>query len=220
MADDEREQFELVYRQNFRAVLRYALARVEPEAARDAAAETFLIAWRRFGEVPAEPAAWLFGVARKVIAGQLRSDARREALRDRLVLTWSHDAQADPAEQVALRDSALSALARLGEFDREVLKLVAWDGLPAGVAAETLGMSRLNFAVRLHRARRRLAAALAVAGFAGPRLPARQPPQREQAPREQLPGKQYARSHVMARSGPEAIPGLQTPPASARKEHR
>ena len=37
MADDEREQFELVYRQNFRAVLRYALARVEPEAARDAA---------------------------------------------------------------------------------------------------------------------------------------------------------------------------------------
>jgi RNA polymerase sigma-70 factor, ECF subfamily len=217
VADDEREQFELVYRQNFRAVLRYALARVEPEAARDAAAETFLIAWRRFGEVPAEPAAWLFGVARKVIAGQLRSDARREALRDRLVLTWNHDAQADPAEQVALRDSALSALARLGEFDREVLKLVAWDGLPAGVAAEMLGMSRLNFAVRLHRARRRLAAALV---GAGPRLPPRQPPPLQQARREQLPGQQHARSHVMAGSRPEAIPGLQTPPASARKAHR
>jgi hypothetical protein len=36
----------------------------------DVTAETFLIAWRRLDDVPADPAAWLFGVARKVIAGQ------------------------------------------------------------------------------------------------------------------------------------------------------
>lgn len=162
MADDNRERFELLYHQNFRAVLRYALARLDPERARDVTAETFLIAWRRIGDVPAEPTAWLYGVARKVIAGQLRTDARRDALQDRLVLSGSNTA-ADPADQVTQRDSALGAVARLGELDREVLKLVAWDGLPARVAAEVLGMSRMNFAVRLHRARRRLDAELAAA---------------------------------------------------------
>jgi len=37
-----------------------------------------------------------------------------------------------------------------------VLRLVAWDGLDAAEAAEVLGVTRLAFAVRLHRARRRL----------------------------------------------------------------
>ena len=46
MADDEAERFEALYRQHFRGVLGYSLARLEPERAKDAAAETFLVAWR------------------------------------------------------------------------------------------------------------------------------------------------------------------------------
>jgi Sigma-70 region 2 len=79
-AEDVAGRFEALYRRHFRAVLRYALAPVEPESARDVTAETFLIAWRRLADVPEDAAPWLFGVARKVIAGQLRSDARRSAL--------------------------------------------------------------------------------------------------------------------------------------------
>jgi RNA polymerase sigma-70 factor (ECF subfamily) len=37
---------------------------------------------------------------------------------------------------------------------------VTWDGLSAAEAAVVLGVSRLAFAVRLHRARRRLERAL------------------------------------------------------------
>lgn len=48
MTDEAR--FELLYRQHFRAVLRYTLARLEPESAKDATEATFLIAWRRFAE--------------------------------------------------------------------------------------------------------------------------------------------------------------------------
>ena len=70
MTEDGERRFVAVYDRHFRPVLRYALARVGPEQASDVAAETFLIAWRRFGELPADPAAWLLGVARKVIAGQ------------------------------------------------------------------------------------------------------------------------------------------------------
>ena len=64
MADD-RERFERIYRENFRAVLRFALLRIDPERAKDVTAETFLVAWRRLGDVPAEPRAWLLGVARR-----------------------------------------------------------------------------------------------------------------------------------------------------------
>jgi RNA polymerase sigma factor (sigma-70 family) len=166
LADDDAERFEALYRQHFRGVLGYALARLEPERAKDAAAETFLVAWRRLGEIPAEPAGWLLGVARKVVGQQLRADSRRDALAERLASPgyreagWPAD-PADPADQVAQRDAALSALARLGERDREVLTLLAWHGLTSGQAAEVLGLTSLSFAVRLHRARRRLASALA-----------------------------------------------------------
>src|SRR5215472_829538 len=129
MTDDAAERFEVLYRQHFRAVLRYTLARVEPESAKDATAETFLIAWRRLPDVPDEPAPWLFAVARKVIAGQLRSRSRREALRARLEVTAAEGSGAgEIGEDVAERAVVLTAFGRLSENDREVLMLKAWDG--------------------------------------------------------------------------------------------
>ena len=59
-----------------------------------------------------------------------------------------------------------TAFAHLRENDREVLRLIAWDGLSSDVAAEVLGVSRIAFAVRLHRARRRFAAELTAADLA------------------------------------------------------
>jgi RNA polymerase sigma-70 factor (ECF subfamily) len=164
VTDDAAKRFEFIYRQHFRAVLRYALARLEPESAKDATAETFLIAWRRLPDVPADPAPWLFGVARKVIAGQLRSSTRREALHARLEVAGAGQTRADEIdEEVAERAAVLTALARLSENDREVLRLTAWDGLTSKVAADVLGVSRIALGVRLHRARRRFSAALGVA---------------------------------------------------------
>jgi RNA polymerase sigma factor (sigma-70 family) len=159
MADD-RERFERLYRENFRAVLRFAGTRVDPERAKDVAAETFLVAWRRLDAVPTEPRAWLFGVARRVIAGQLRSQTRREALASRLRTSHDEAAATDPAAALSDRDEALAAFATLGERDREVLRLVTWDGLGAAEAADVLNVTRLAFTVRLHRARRRLERAL------------------------------------------------------------
>jgi RNA polymerase sigma-70 factor (ECF subfamily) len=163
MTDDAAERFELLYRQHFRAVLRYTLARLEPESAKDATAETFLIAWRRLPDVPDDPAPWLFAVARKVIAGQRRSHSRREALRGRLAADAGQAGPGEIGEGVAQRAVVLTALARLNENDREALRLIAWDGLSSKAAAEVLGVTRLAFGVRLHRARRRFSAALAAA---------------------------------------------------------
>jgi RNA polymerase sigma-70 factor, ECF subfamily len=154
---DDRERFERIYRENFRAVLRFALARIDPDRAKDVAAETFFVAWRRLDDIPAEPRPWLFGVARRVIAGQFRSEARREALAVRMEGTQGRESEpADLAGLLADRDEVLAAFSMLGERDRDVLRLVAWDGLEAAEAADVLGVSRFAFAVRLHRARRRL----------------------------------------------------------------
>jgi RNA polymerase sigma-70 factor (ECF subfamily) len=170
--DQDQARFEEIYRRHFRSVLRYALARVDPERAKDVTAETFLVAWRRLPEIPAEPRPWLFGVARRVIAGQFRADTRREALTVRMqTVRDPRERVGDLADEVAERDAVLGAFARLGDLDREALRLVTWDGLTSRQAAEVLGLRRLTFAVRLHRARQRLANELAAVD--GPSSPVR-----------------------------------------------
>ena len=150
--------FDAVFRANYLDVLRYASRRSPTRAAaEDIAAETFAIAWRRFDAMPADALPWLLGVARHVILNQQRSDRRR----DRLVARLSAD-RSDPSEtssEQSLRD-VLDAFGRLSERDQEVLRLTAWEGLAASRGAVVLGCSRGAFAVRLHRARRRLAAEL------------------------------------------------------------
>jgi RNA polymerase sigma-70 factor (ECF subfamily) len=71
---------------------------------------------------------------------------------------------------VVERETALAAVAALPERDLEVLALVNWHGLEPRQAAQVMGCSAPALAVRLHRARRRLARALDTAAApAGPR---------------------------------------------------
>jgi RNA polymerase sigma-70 factor, ECF subfamily len=181
----DRARFEALYREHVQVVLRYALSRVPPEQAKDVVADTFLVAWRRFDDMPDEPTPWLLGVARRVLATQSRGDARRLALGARLVL-MTDDAAAvyDAGEQATDRQSALAAFRELSTTDQEVLRLMAWDGLSREQAADVLGVTRLSFAVRLHRARRRFAARLQAEDNG--ELPAAPPPARR-SPHPQRP---------------------------------
>jgi RNA polymerase sigma factor (sigma-70 family) len=156
--EHERERFERVFRGCYEAVYAYAARRVAPEAVQDVVSETFLVAWRRYAELEGEPLPWLYGIARRVAANQLRGSARREALRRRL----HTERPVSEAGELGARDPRLAAaLAALGERDREALRLVAWEGLDHRGAATTMGCSTGAFAVRVHRARRKLARALA-----------------------------------------------------------
>lgn len=161
MDEADRARFESLYRAHVRSVLRFALARVPADQANDVVADTFLVAWRRLREVPAEPLGWLLAVARNVLATQARSGARRAALGEKLAGGTLSELGDDVAEQSTERQCVLQAFAQLSEADREILRLVAWDSLTRDQAAEALGVTRLSFGVRLHRARRRFAAQLA-----------------------------------------------------------
>ncbi len=120
-------------------------------------------AWRRLEEAPADELPWLLGIARGVMANRRRGEARREALNDRLAATAMAEVELGP-DQSTGESAVVGALCSLNKSDQEVLLLVAWDGLDRARAAQVLGVSSAVFALRLHRARRRLARALAAQG--------------------------------------------------------
>jgi RNA polymerase sigma factor (sigma-70 family) len=161
----DRRRFEAIFEEHFDAVLGYAVARADLETAADAVAETFLVAWRRRGELPAQPRGWLLAVTRRTLADQRRARRRQASLTAKLAVEpLASAASDDPAEAVAERRTVLSALARLRPADQELLRLVAWDGLSPAEVGVVVGRSRATVAVRLHRARRRLVRELAAAG--------------------------------------------------------
>lgn len=159
------ERFEALWGEHAGAVLRYARRRVSADEAEDVLAETFVVAWRRVEEAPSYPLAWLLGITRRVAANTVRGRRRREALSERITAHTSPDqAQRDAAHEVDEVDQGvLAALGALRAGDRELLMLLAWDELEPAQAAQVLGCSTGALAVRLHRARRRFAAALASA---------------------------------------------------------
>lgn len=173
MTADCRDRFEEVFRAHHAAVRAYALRRTERTAAEDAVAETFLVAWRRFDDLPSDALPWLLAVARRMLANQHRGRSRRERLVERL--RGSTAAYVAPPSEPDAGHEALRALTELRPADREVLMLVAWDDLAAEQAAAVLGCTRAAFAQRLHRARRRFAAALETERAGEPCPPLRTP---------------------------------------------
>jgi RNA polymerase sigma factor (sigma-70 family) len=165
------ETFELLFREHYPLVRAYALRRAAPDAAQDAIAETFLVAWRRLEDVPEDALAWLYATARRVLANQRRSASRSAALEARIASAGPPAAMPDAAEHVADAELMRLALARLSDRSREALMLVAWEGLPGARAARAAGCSKAAFAVRLHRARAQLQSELAALEGNGPPAP-------------------------------------------------
>lgn len=154
------DRFEEIYDAYSGLILAYAARRTgDVNVAMDVVAETYAVAWRRMDDVPAGEQArpWLYGVARRVLANQRRGVERQRRVRQRLQAEFSpvQDDVRRVDEELELR-SVTEALARLSDADRELLTLVAWDGLSRDDIAEMLGCTLATVRVRLHRARRRL----------------------------------------------------------------
>jgi RNA polymerase sigma-70 factor (ECF subfamily) len=152
---DDAALFDACFRGHAAHVYAFALRRTDAQTAQDVTAETFLIAWRRRAVMPAEPLAWLYGIARKVLANEMRAAHRRGALASRVARSTRQSAPAATGEH-----QVLEALAGLHERDREALLLCAWEGLSVKDAAAVVGYRAATFAVRLHRARGRLSRVL------------------------------------------------------------
>jgi RNA polymerase sigma-70 factor (ECF subfamily) len=153
---ERRRRLEALFDEHAVAVRAYALRRIDSASADDTVSEVFVVACRRLEDVTDDALPWLLACARRVVANQYRGARRRLAVAERL-------ASVVPSRTFDAPDSGgrlMRALEALSERDREVLMLIAWDGLEPARAAAALECSRTTLAVRLHRARRRLAAAL------------------------------------------------------------
>jgi RNA polymerase sigma-70 factor (ECF subfamily) len=156
------ERFTALYDLHHRRVFAYAVSRAGRQLADEVVSEVFLIAWRRLEDIPAPALPWLLAVARNVVIEQFRVAARQQSIAAEL-RTWVSEAQRNPvdvADQVTERLAVLTALAMLSEADRELLTLLAWQGLTPRQAAEVVGCTTPTLFVRLHRARRRLERAM------------------------------------------------------------
>lgn len=154
------DAFEAIFRAHHDDLYRFAVRRVGPDSAADVVAEVFLIAWRRRAEIPADAVRlWLFGVASNRVLKEYRGSVRRARLSSRLAAEPSVTT-VDSSDQVDENAVLHRALANLPETDQEALRLTQWDQLSPSEAAAVIGCSAATFRVRLHRARRRLAAAL------------------------------------------------------------
>jgi RNA polymerase sigma-70 factor, ECF subfamily len=144
------QRFEEIYEAHRGNVESYVRRRAPADVVEDVVADVFVVCLRRIDDVPPAPLPWLYAVARKTLANERRRRERTAPAE----LTVAHDPE--PVGDARLA----AAFATLGESDREILRLVAWEGLSPGEAATVLDCSRVAARVRYHRAKTRLAAQL------------------------------------------------------------
>jgi RNA polymerase sigma-70 factor (ECF subfamily) len=142
-------------------LLGYFLRRVENrEDAADLLAETALTLWRRALDVPLDPTEarmWAYGVARRTLLTNRRSDSRRTALAGRLRQDLLSRAPHTEHERF---DDVHAAILSLQPRDRELIGLIHWEGFSVAQAAELLGIRAGAAQMRYSRARGRLKAIL------------------------------------------------------------
>jgi RNA polymerase sigma factor (sigma-70 family) len=161
--------FEAFYRTHVDAVERFVVRRVtDPHRAADLTAEVFLTAIESadgYRSSRGAPVAWLYGVARNVLAADRRRQGREldAAYRfgARRLLDEDDIARLeDRIDAEAQAGRLYLALDRLSDAERAVLELVSVDGLTVHDSARVLGIRAVTARVRLHRARRQLRAHL------------------------------------------------------------
>ena len=159
---ERRARFDRLAREVAPRVRAYAARRTDGDTAQDVLAETLLVLWRRLEDVPeGAELPWSYAVARNCLANAERSARRQRGLVARI-------ARLDPPREAVPPDApdpaVHHALARLPADDRELLRLWAWEDLAPREIAVVLGVSANAVSIRLHRARRQLAAELGAGG--------------------------------------------------------
>ncbi len=141
-----------------RALLRYAMRRLDNyNDAEDLVAETLVVTWRRFDELPSqdEELFWLYGVAGRVLSNVLRGRQRSMRLESRLAFERESERDAPRYSEDDVQ-RLMAALSELRPEERELLQLIYWEQLSYREVGFVLGTSEKNAGVRISRARQHL----------------------------------------------------------------
>jgi RNA polymerase sigma-70 factor, ECF subfamily len=169
-------QYRLLYERNYAPITAYVRRRVRRADGSDAdiVAEVFVVAWRRFLEVPEQTKElpWLYGVARNLVANHFRSVQRSSALTDRLMVEErvSVDSSSGSSE---LELRVRRAVDQLSDLDREIFRLIHWEGLSHEEVGLSVGITAKAVERRVARARKKVRDYLAsLDKFITPTVPA------------------------------------------------
>jgi RNA polymerase sigma-70 factor (ECF subfamily) len=163
------DDIERLYRDHARELLIYCARRTyDADAALDVVAEVFAAAFaqrrRCRGESPAEREAWLYGIARNLIAGFWRRGAaeqravRRLGIEVRDLSAEERDRVEELADLREHRRRVAADMDRLGADQREAVRLRVVEELDYAEVAARLGVSEQVARARVSRALRRMAA--------------------------------------------------------------
>ncbi|MGL5825909.1 MAG: RNA polymerase sigma factor [Nocardioides sp.] len=158
MSDQRAVRFELLAREVMEPVRRFLARRTDHATADDVLADTLLVLWRRLADVPESGALpWAYATARHCLANAERDGRRQRRVAERV-------AQLDPPGEHLVEPNfdpdLAAALAGLSDTESELIRLWAWEQLTPAEIAQVLGITANAVSIRLHRARRKLAAAL------------------------------------------------------------
>ncbi|HEX6301315.1 MAG TPA: sigma-70 family RNA polymerase sigma factor [Acidimicrobiia bacterium] len=156
-SEGRRQKFNAIADEVFEPLQRYLRRRAGTSDAEDALSEVMLAIWRRVDDAPSDrPLPWCYGIARRILANQRRSQSRHFRLIQRIEAEPRFSTFPDPAE--AGPDPELAAaLASLRDQDQEVLRLWAWEQLEPREIAIAMDVSVNAATLRLARAKKRLA---------------------------------------------------------------
>lgn len=160
-------RFRELFNAHYDKILAFSLRRSsDAEEAREVVAETFLVAWRRLSEVPAQAELpWLYGVARNCLYNNTRGELRRRRLEERLraqPIDIHESADRDAADGASASgdqsgERVRAAMEYLRPSDAEILRLVEWEELSHAEIGVALEISENAVGIRVHRARKQLA---------------------------------------------------------------
>jgi RNA polymerase sigma-70 factor (ECF subfamily) len=163
----EPECFATVFDRYYSQIHGYVVRRLGRDLADDVAAETFLVAFaqrERYDVAYPDARPWLYGIASNLISRHHRTEQRRYRAMARV---GGEEVSEGHADRVAIRLDAqarrrplAAALAGISKRERDVLLLVAWADLTCEEAGRVLGIPAGTARSRLHRARKKIRAAL------------------------------------------------------------
>lgn len=158
------ESYSAFFRRHVEPITRYSVRRcANPDDVADLVGETFLVALQaahRYRPETDTALPWLFGIARRLLAKQRRKYVGTRRLEVKVsnafpAFTASEEDSVAAAIDAARQAPALEeAMSRLTRSEREVLELVAYDGLSPSEAAVTLDITPNAARLRLSRARK------------------------------------------------------------------
>lgn len=157
---EQEAEFSALFRQMHPELRSYGLRRLAPDLVDDVVAETFLVIWRRWADLPTDHSgrrAWVYGVVRnKMLQATDRTNRDRRLAGKAAGMREAEATVGEFEAELGSLGEARRLLDLLPPAERDAVSLTVIAGLSCSETALVLGCSVSSVTTRVARARQRL----------------------------------------------------------------